>query len=99
MVERRREIALRLALGGTRSTVVRLTTRHGMSWAAIGVVLGLAAYLVGTQFLQSFLRGVSPFDPISFGGIAALLLAVAYLACFLPAKRVSQSDLLTALRD
>ncbi len=99
MHERRREIALRLALGGTQSTVVRLTTIRGMSWAAIGVLLGLAAFLVGTQFLRAFLRGVSPFDPVSFAGSAFLMLAVTYCACFVPAIRVSRSNPLTALRE
>ena len=99
MVERRREMALRLALGGTQSTIVRLTTRQGMRWAAIGVLIGLAAFLLGTQFLKSFLRGLSPLDPIAFIGIAFLLLAVTYVACFVPAMRVSRSDPLNALRE
>lgn len=97
--ERRREIALRLALGGTRWSVVSLTTREGMIWAATGVVLGLGAFLIGAQFLRSFLRGVSPFDPVSFPVIGLLLLAVAYLACFVPAMRVSRADPLSALRE
>jgi hypothetical protein len=97
--ERRREIALRLALGATRSAVARVTTRQGMIWAVTGVLLGLAGVLAGAQFLTAFLRGISPFDPVSYGIVATLLLGVTYAACVVPAVRMSRRDPFAMLRE
>jgi putative ABC transport system permease protein len=97
--ERRRELAIRIALGASRSSIVRLTTAQGTKWAVTGVVIGFVVFLGGTELLQSFLRGVSAFDPISFAAVTAVVLGVAHVACFLPARRVSGCDPATTLRE
>jgi len=96
---RRREIGVRMALGASRSDVLRLVLRQGMvlvcSGAAIGLVLAL---LIGRVFSR-MLFGLSPADPLSLAGAAAVLILVAVFACWLPARAASRVDPLTALRQ
>lgn len=95
---RTREIGLRMALGAQLSDVQKLIVRQGMWLAGIGSLIGLALALTGARLLKSFLYGVSANDPITFAGIAATLLTIALLACWIPARRASRVDPMIALR-
>ena len=99
VAERRREIAVRLALGATSARVVRLVLRSGMSAAAGGIVAGLAGALIATRALESLLYDVAPRDPASFTAAAALLLLTAAAACYIPARRAASVDPAMILRD
>jgi hypothetical protein len=93
------EIGVRMALGAARHHVVRLIVGHGLGLAGIGVLIGLALAPAGTWAAQSFFYGVSPYDPLTFAGVATFLLLVAALASWLPALRATRIDPLVALRE
>jgi ABC-type antimicrobial peptide transport system permease subunit len=93
------EIGVRMALGADKPAMFRLILRQGMPPALIGVVVGLAAAFGLTRLLQSLLYGVKTTDPISFFGVAAILLAVALVAILIPARRAMTVDPLSALRS
>jgi ABC-type antimicrobial peptide transport system permease subunit len=95
---RRREIGVRMALGATARDVTRMIARSGIALAAIGVLTGLLATLLATRFLQRLLYGVSPTDPAALVGSCLVLLVVAALASWLPARRASAIDPMEALR-
>ena len=95
---RRHEIGIRLARGATRGDVLRLVVGHGMSLAAAGIAIGIAAAWALTQVLRGLLFGVSPHDPPTFAAIAALIAAVALVASYLPARRAMRVDPVLALR-
>jgi putative ABC transport system permease protein len=97
--QRTREIGIRLALGARPSNVFRLIVGQGMGLATIGVGLGLGGAAVITRYLESLLYEVKPVDPPTFGVVAALLLSIALLACYLPARRATRVDPLDALRQ
>jgi predicted permease len=97
--QRRREIGVRMALGAGRERVLRLILRQGMSLVLTGVIIGFAAALVIGRLLTRMLYGVSASDPISVAGAALVLLAVALMACYLPARWASRVDPLVALRE
>jgi predicted permease len=92
------ELGIRLALGAQRKDVLRLILNHGMKMALGGVALGLVAALGLTRLLARMLYGVSTTDPATFGVITLLLMAVALLACLVPAWRATKVDPLVALR-
>jgi predicted permease len=96
--ERRQEIGIRMALGAQPGNVLLLVIGQGLRLAVIGVVLGLAGAWGLTRLMSNLLFGVSPTDPITFAGIGVLLLLVALLACWLPARRATRIDPLEALR-
>lgn len=96
---RKREIGLRMALGAARSTVLWLVLQQGMSLVLLGVLIGFAAALVAGRLLSRMLYGVSASDPLSVAAAAVVLLAVALLACYLPARWASRVDPLVALRE
>ena len=96
--QRTREIGLRMALGASRGTVVRLVLKHGLGLVGIGMAIGLGAALAAGKFLSRMLYGVSGSDPLSVAGSALLLLAIALVGCYLPAYMASRIDPLTALR-
>jgi len=98
VAERTREIGIRIALGGDQRTVQRLVVRQGMSPAAIGLLAGLVLAPALTMLVRGMLVGVSPHDPLTFVSVAVLLLAVALLACWLPARRATRVDPMIALR-
>jgi len=96
--QRTNEIGMRIALGATPRTVVNTITRQGMTWTGFGLVIGLAAAWMLTRLLTSLLYGVAATDLVAFAGIAAVLVATAYAACYVPARRASRVDPLIALR-
>jgi putative ABC transport system permease protein len=97
--QRKREIGLRMALGADRPTVMRLVLRQGMSLVLTGVVIGFAAALVVARLLSTMLYGIGATDPASLAGAAAMLLSVALVACYLPARWATHVDPLVALRE
>jgi ABC-type antimicrobial peptide transport system permease subunit len=96
---RRREIGLRMALGATQGTVLGLILKEGMSLVLTGVAIGLAASISVGRLLSRMLYGVGASDPISVAGAAAMLSAVALVACYLPARWAARVDPLDALRE
>ena len=97
--QRTREIGVRVALGASDRDVQRLILGQGMLVAAIGIVLGLGASLALTRVVSSYLVGVSATDPVTFAGVPLVLLGVAALASYLPARRAVTIDPVTALRE
>ncbi len=98
VAERRREIGIRMALGADRAGVFRLVLTQAMGVALLGVVVGLAGSLAATRLLASLLYGVGTADALTFPAVAVLLLAVALLASYLPARRATAVDPLAAIR-
>jgi ABC-type antimicrobial peptide transport system permease subunit len=96
--QRTQEIGIRLALGAETGRVRRMIVAQGMTLAAIGVVVGIASALGLTRFMANLLFGVQARDPLVFVGIPLALTAVALVAVWLPAQRVTRVDPLTALR-
>lgn len=97
--QRTREIGVRVALGASDRDVRRLILGQGMMVAAIGIVLGLGASLALTRVVSSYLVGVSATDPVTFVGVPLVLLGVAALASYLPARRAMSIDPIRALRE
>ena len=93
-----REFGVRLALGATREDLVRLVTGQGLRLPALGIVAGLAGAFGVTRVFEHLLFQVSPTDPITFGLVAVLLMTVAFLACWIPARRATRIDPIAALR-
>lgn len=96
--QRTSEIGIRMALGATPQKVRRMVVLQGMILALIGVALGAAGGLAITRVMRSLLFGVKPWDPLTFVITALVLTAVAWLACYLPARRASSVDPMLALR-
>jgi predicted permease len=95
---RTREIGIRIALGAQIGAVQRLIVRQGMLLAAAAVVLGLPAALVLAKFSSSFLYGIRPHDLVTFLTVPLLLLGIALVACWIPARRAARVDPQSALR-
>ena len=98
ITRRTAEIGLRVALGATRSNILATTIRQGLRPAVIGAFLGAVGTFWLSRYLVNLLFGVRPFDAITYAAVAALLLATAALACYIPGRRAMQIDPATALR-
>jgi ABC-type antimicrobial peptide transport system permease subunit len=95
---RHKELGLRVALGATERQVLNLVIRDGMKFVLVGVGMGLTVSILVARVLSQMLFGVSALDPISVAGASAVLIAVALLACYLPARAAARLDPQTALR-
>jgi putative ABC transport system permease protein len=98
VAQRTQEIGVRMALGARPLDVLKLVVRQGMMLALIGAIVGLAGALALTRVMSSLLFGVTERDPITFVAVAALLIVVAFISCFVPAHRATRVDPLIALR-
>jgi predicted permease len=98
VTRRNHEMGVRLALGAERADVLRMVLQQGVLLAAIGALIGTAAALGVTRYLQSFLYGVGTSDPLTMSAVAFLLIAVGLLASYIPARAAMKVDPMTALR-
>lgn len=98
VAQRTREIGIRVALGANRASVLLLVIGHGLKLTLIGSVIGLVAAFAVTRLIQSFLFGISATDPVTFAAATLLLVTIACLACYLPARSASRVDPMVALR-
>src|SRR5229473_3274631 len=96
--ERTQEIGIRLALGASRSNILRMVLRQGLGLAIVGAAVGLVCALIVSHLMAGLLYGVRPTDPLTFAGVAFLFIGVAGLACYLPARRAMKVDPMVALR-
>jgi ABC-type antimicrobial peptide transport system permease subunit len=95
---RTHEIGIRMALGARLRQVRELILLQGLRIALIGVLAGVAAALATCRFMAQFLYGVKPYDPTSFIAGAGIVMCVAFVACFIPARRAMKVDPMVALR-
>src|SRR5262249_35119251 len=95
---RSRELGIRMALGADAGTVRNLVLREGLRWTALGTGIGLAGAVALAGVLSSLLYGVAPRDPLTLAEVTALLMTVAMLACYLPARRARRLDAMRTLR-
>jgi len=96
--QRTHELGIRMALGAQARDVMTLILRQGLKMTLIGIGLGLVAAYALTRWMESLLFGVRPADALTFGMIAVVLLLVALLACWIPSRRATKVDPMTALR-
>ena len=99
VAQRRGEIGIRMALGARRADVLALVMRQGAALAAAGAIVGLAVAAAGVRVLRSFLYGIAPDDPLTFVAAPLALLAVALLACYVPARRATRIAPMDVLRS
>jgi putative ABC transport system permease protein len=98
VTQRTQEIGVRLAIGAQAKDVLKMVVGEGLRLALIGTGIGLAGALVVARLISSLFFGIAPYDPLTFAGITVLLGMVAFLACYIPARRATRVDPLVALR-
>jgi putative ABC transport system permease protein len=98
VTERTHEIGVRMALGAEAHHVLGLVVRQGLSMALAGTAIGVAAAIALSHWIQGLLFGVTATDPMTLAAVVATLLAVAFVACYVPAWRATRVDPTTALR-
>jgi putative ABC transport system permease protein len=99
VTERTHEIGVRMALGAEARHVLGLVVRQGLSMAVLGTVIGVAGAAAVSRWIEGLLFGVTPTDPVTFSAVVVTLLAVATIACYVPAWRATRVDPTTALRS
>jgi putative ABC transport system permease protein len=98
VAQRSHEFGIRMALGAEKDDILNLIVALGFRLAVAGIILGMAGALALTRVLTSLLFGITPNDPITFGAVALLLVGLALLACYIPARRATKVDPMVALR-
>lgn len=98
VAQRTREIGVRISLGAQRAAIFRLILAHAGKRVGLGLLIGICAALALSRLLRSWLFHVSPVDPLTFTAVTILLTLVAFLACWLPARRATKVDPMVALR-
>jgi putative ABC transport system permease protein len=98
VTQRTREIGTRMALGSTPAQVFKLVIGDGLRLTAIGVVVGLGVAVIVARYLASLLFQIGTIDPLAIGIVTVLLVAVALVACYIPARRATRVDPTIALR-
>jgi putative ABC transport system permease protein len=96
--QRTQEIGVRMALGATKSEALKVVIKQGFSFVILGIIFGMAGALGLTRYLSSLLYGIGPTDPVTFISVALLLMCVALLASYIPARRATKVDPMVALR-
>ena len=96
---RTREIGIRMAIGARPLDVMGMVLGQGLTFTIIGIAVGIALALFANRFMQDFVVGVSPHDPLILIGVPAILASVMLAACWLPARRASRVDPVTVLRE
>src|ERR1700722_3319986 len=99
VTQRSREIGLRMALGASASSVIRMIVGRGLALTGIGLAIGLVSAWAATRAMKNLLYGVAATDPLTFGSVAALLALIALIACYAPARRASRVDPIVVLRE
>jgi ABC-type antimicrobial peptide transport system permease subunit len=98
VAQRTHEFGVRIALGSTSGGLQWLVVRQGLALAVVGVGIGLLVSLAAARLLRNLVFGITPHDPVTFGVVAAALLAIAVFASYVPARRATRIDPLEALR-
>jgi putative ABC transport system permease protein len=99
VAQRVREFGIRQALGADRGSILSLVLTEGLKTAGAGILIGVVLAVMVTRYLQALLFGVTSRDPMVFAGVGAVLLSVAIVACYIPARRATEVDPMVALRE